>query len=78
MKFSIQVSEGPYNHESSVTAINFIKAAIEAGHDIFRVFFYHDGVNNGTNFASPQQEKWPEHHGRFPYLWFRPVDRSRY
>ena len=56
MKFSIQVSEGPYNHEASVTAINFIKAAIEAGHDIFRVFFYHDGVNNGTNFASPPQD----------------------
>ena len=56
MKFSIQVSEGPYNHEASVTAINFIKAAVEAGHDIFRVFFYHDGVNNGTNFATPPQD----------------------
>ncbi len=56
MKFSIQVSEGPYNHESSVTAINFVKAAVEAGHDIFRVFFYHDGVNNGTNYATPPQD----------------------
>ncbi len=56
MKLSIQVSEGPYNHEAYVTAINFIKAAVEAGHDIFRVFFYHDGVNNGTNFASPPQD----------------------
>jgi len=56
MKFSIQVSEGPYNHESSVTAINFVKAAVEAGHEIFRVFFYHDGVNNGTSFATPPQD----------------------
>ena len=56
MKISIQVSEGPYNHEASVTAINYVKAAVEAGHDIFRVFFYHDGVNNGTNFASPPQD----------------------
>jgi len=56
MKFSIQVSEGPYNHESSVTEINFVKAAVEAGHEIFRVFFYHDGVNNGTNFATPPQD----------------------
>ncbi len=56
MKFSIQVSEGPYNHEASVTAINFVKAAVEAGHDIFRIFFYHDGVNNGTNFATPPQD----------------------
>ena len=56
MKFSIQVSEGPYNHEASVTAINFVKAAVEAGHEIFRVFFYHDGVNNGTCFATPPQD----------------------
>jgi len=56
MKISIQVSEGPYNHEASVTAINYVKAAVEAGHDIFRVFFYHDGVNNGTNYATPPQD----------------------
>jgi len=56
MKISIQVSEGPYNHEASVTAINYVKAAVEADHDIFRVFFYHDGVNNGTNFATPPQD----------------------
>ena len=56
MKLSIQVNEGPYNHQASVTAINYVKAAIEAGHDIFRVFFYHDGVNNGTNYASPPQD----------------------
>ena len=56
MKISIQVSEGPYNHEASVTALNYVKAAVEAGHEIFRVFFYHDGVNNGTNLASPPQD----------------------
>ena len=56
MKLSIQVNEGPYNHQASVTAINYVKAAVEAGHDIFRVFFYHDGVNNGTNYASPPQD----------------------
>ena len=56
MKISIQVSEGPYNHEASVTAINYVKAAVEAGHEIFRVFFYHDGVNNGTNYATPPQD----------------------
>ena len=56
MKISIQVSEGPYNHEASVTAINYVKAALEAGHEIFRVFFYHDGVNNGTKLATPPQD----------------------
>ena len=56
MKISVQVNEGPYNHQASVTAINYVKAAVEAGHEVFRVFFYHDGVNNGTKYATPPQD----------------------
>ena len=56
MKFGISVHEGPYTHQASDTAYMFCKAALEAGHEIFRVFFYHDGVNNGTNYASPPQD----------------------
>jgi tRNA 2-thiouridine synthesizing protein D len=56
MKFGIQVNEGPYTHEASTTALNFVKAALEAGHEIFRVFFYHDGVNNGTRYTTPPQD----------------------
>jgi tRNA 2-thiouridine synthesizing protein D len=56
MKFSILISEGPYTHQASDTAYNFTKAALEAGHEIFRIFFYHDGVNNGTRFTVPPQD----------------------
>lgn len=56
MKFSVMISEGPYTHQASDTAYNFTKAALESGHDIFRVFFYHDGVNNGTRLATPPQD----------------------
>ena len=56
MKFSIQVNEGPYQHQASDTAYQFAKAAIAAGHEIFRIFFYHDGVNNGTRLAVPPQD----------------------
>jgi len=56
MKFAIQVNEGPYNHEASLSALNFVRAAVDAGHEIFRVFFYHDGVNNGTRFTTPPQD----------------------
>ena len=48
MKFGILVNEGPYTHEASDTAYLFTKAALEKGHQIYRVFFYHDGVNNAT------------------------------
>ena len=56
MKFSILVSEGPYTHEAADTAYNFTKAALEKGHEIFRIFFYHDGVNNGTRLTTPPQD----------------------
>lgn len=50
------VSEGPYTHQASDTAYQFTKAALDAGHEIFRVFFYHDGVNNGTRLTTPPQD----------------------
>ena len=56
MKFSIQVNEGPYQHQASDSAYQFAKAAIENGHEIFRVFFYHDGVNNASRFTVPPQD----------------------
>lgn len=56
MKFSVQINEGPYTHAASDTAYQFTKAALEKGHEIFRVFFYHDGVNNGTRFTTPPQD----------------------
>ena len=56
MKFTIQVNEGPYQHESADTAYHFTKAALDKGHEIFRVFFYHDGVNNGTRLTTPPQD----------------------
>ncbi len=56
MKFGILVNEGPYTHQASDSAYNFTKAALEKGHEIFRVFFYNDGVNNGTRLGVPPQD----------------------
>lgn len=56
MKFAIQINEGPYTHQASDSAYQFAKAALEKGHEIFRVFFYNDGVNNGTRYAVPPQD----------------------
>jgi len=56
MKFAIQVNEGPYQHQASDSAYFFAKTALEKGHEIFRVFFYHDGVNNGTRLTTPPQD----------------------
>ncbi len=56
MKFGILVNEGPYTHQASDSAYHFTKAALEKGHEIVRVFFYHDGVNNGTRLTTPPQD----------------------
>ena len=56
MKLGILINEGPYTHQASDTAYQFTKTALQKGHEIFRVFFYHDGVNNGTRLASPPQD----------------------
>ncbi|MCH7880762.1 MAG: sulfurtransferase complex subunit TusD [Proteobacteria bacterium] len=56
MKFTIQVNTGPFTHQASDSAYRFTLAALENGHEIHRVFFYHDGVNNGTMMGAPPQD----------------------
>jgi tRNA 2-thiouridine synthesizing protein D len=56
MKFAVLVNEGPYQHQASDSAYQFTNAALEKGHEIFSVFFYHDGVNNGTRLTVPPQD----------------------
>ena len=58
MKFGILVNEGPYTHQASDSAYHFTAAALRAGHEIVRVFFYHDGVHNGTRLSvQPQDDR---------------------
>ena len=56
MKFGLLVSEGPYTHQASDSAYQFALAALAKGHEIQRVFFYHDGVNNATRLTEPPQD----------------------
>jgi tRNA 2-thiouridine synthesizing protein D len=56
MKLAVMVNEGPYQHQSADSAYQFTKAALDKGHEITRVFFYHDGVNNGTRYGVPPQD----------------------
>ncbi len=56
MKFGILVNEGPYQHQASDSAYQFAVAALAKGHGIYRVFFYHDGVNNANKLTEPPQD----------------------
>lgn len=57
MKIGVVISEGPYTHQAADTAYQFVKAALAEGHEVPRVFFYHDGVNVGTRLSVPPQDE---------------------
>ncbi len=56
MKIGVLVNEGPYTHQASDSAYQFVQAALAKGHRIYRVFFYHDGVYNATRLTEPPQD----------------------
>ena len=56
MKFGILVNEGPFTHQASDSAYRFAVAALARGHEVFRVFFYNDGVYNSNRLAEPQAD----------------------
>ncbi len=56
MKLGILINEGPFTHQSSDSAYRFAVAALAKGHEIYRVFFYNDGVNNANRLSEPQSD----------------------
>ena len=72
MKYAIQLNSGPGQNASAYTAYQFIKAALAEGHEIMRIFFYHDGVHHGFGpsrhtaaevHAAPDWSLLARHHG---------------
>lgn len=57
MKIGVVISEGPYTHQAADSAYHFVKSAIAKGHEVPRVFFYHDGVNVSTRLSVPPQDE---------------------
>lgn len=41
----------PYSSEAASTALNFSKAVLSQGHEIYRLFFFSDGVHNASRFV---------------------------
>lgn len=56
MKIGVLLQEGPYNHEASDSAYNFITAAMARGHEIQGVFLYDDAVTNVAKHMDPPQD----------------------
>lgn len=57
MKFTIQVNASPYQYQAGDTAYHFIEAALKRGHEVYRVFFYHDGIYNAASRSLPPDDE---------------------
>ena len=57
MKFSIAVFGAPYSSQAALSALHFATAVIRSKHELYRVFFYHDGVYTGNSLNSPPQDE---------------------
>lgn len=57
MKYAIQVNAGPYTSQTAYAAYRFVAAALAAGHQIVRIFFYQDGIYQALRYALPPDDE---------------------
>ena len=57
MKFAIVVHGAPYSDQAARSAYLFARSVIEEGHEIYRIFFYHNGVYNANLLSVPPQDE---------------------
>lgn len=57
MKFTLVVYGAPHASEGAASALRFTQALLAAGHSLYRVFFYGDGIHNGSALAAPPQDE---------------------
>ena len=57
MKFSIVIYSAPYSTEASATALKFSKSLLQQGHEIYRLFFFGDGVHNASSLTVVAQDE---------------------
>ena|SRR5690606_15265234 len=56
MNFSLAVYAAP-STQASNTAYRFATTLLDQGHSLYRVFFYMDGVHNGSTLSTPPQDE---------------------
>ncbi|MBB5210308.1 sulfurtransferase complex subunit TusD [Microbulbifer hydrolyticus] len=57
MQFTLVIYAAPHSTEGAATALRFARALLQSGHSIYRVFFYGDGVHNGSALTAPPQDE---------------------
>lgn len=57
MRYAIQVNTSPNQSNTGYSAYQFIRAALAQGHEIFRVFFYHEGIYHAFRHNTPPDDE---------------------
>ncbi len=57
MQFSILVNAPPHSTAGALSAYHFARALLADGHQIYRIFFYHDGVLNANGLNQLAQDE---------------------
>lgn len=58
LTYTLVVNGPVYGRQSARSAYLFAKALIEQGHTLVSVFFYQDGVTNGTALSVPANDEF--------------------
>lgn len=58
MKFALQINASPYHSSTSFTAYRFACEVIEQEQELFRIFFYHDGIYHAIKSATPPDDEF--------------------
>lgn len=57
LKFSLLIAGHAYSSQSADTALKFAEQLILSGHELYRVFFFHDGVHAANTLLTPPQDE---------------------
>lgn len=57
LTYALQVNSSPYAGDGGLTAYHFALAAIRAGHQVLRIFFYQEGIYHALRFALPPDDE---------------------
>ena len=57
MKFSIVIYAAPYSTEAAASALRFSESLIQQGHELYRLFFFGDGVHNASKLTVVAQDE---------------------
>ena len=55
MKYAVAIHGAPYSSQAAEHALDFMEALFASGHNVERVFFFHEGVYHGLNGQGPPQ-----------------------